>query len=73
MTHRFQYHPPTNEAARTAHESIRSLMRTVNADVLALLPADRPREAALFTTKIEEAMMWANAAVARSQGSEGGQ
>lgn len=70
LAHRFQYHPPTNPGAREAHQKTRATLGEVAAELTELLPPGR--EAALFTTKIEEAMFWANAAIARHFGSEGG-
>jgi len=70
LAHRFQYHPPTNPAAREAHEKVRALVGELAETVADLVPAGR--EAALVTTKLEEAMFWANAAIARHYGSEGG-
>ncbi len=70
LAHRFQYHPPTNPAAREAHETVRALYGDVAQKVAAIVPPGR--EAALALTKVEEAMFWANAAIARHYGSEGG-
>lgn len=72
LIHRFQYHPPTNDAVREAHEFVRKTFRETAVTVAAALPGERPREEALMITKIEEAMFWANAAIARHWGSEGG-
>lgn len=70
LAHRFQYHPPTTPGAREAHENVRAVLGNVAAELSPTLP--QGREAALFVTKIEEAMFWANAAIARHFGSEGG-
>lgn len=67
IAHRFAYHPPRNEATVKAHERVRALLGSVAQELDALLPADRPREKALTQTQLEEAMMWANAAIARSR------
>lgn len=67
IAHRFAYHPPRNEAAVKAHEKVRKLLGDVAQELDALLPADRPREKAQTMTKLEEAMMHANAAIARSR------
>ena len=61
---RFAYHKPPNERVAKVHELIRGHMgETANA-VLAHTPECRERSLAI--TKLEEAMMWANAAVARN-------
>lgn len=70
LAHRFQYHPPTNPGAREAHEDVRETLGAVTQKLVPMLPAGR--EAATFVTKMEEAMFWANAAIARHWGSEGG-
>lgn len=67
IAHRFAYHPPQNEATVKAHERVRELLAEAAQELDALLPADRPREKALTQTSLEEAMMWANAAIARSR------
>jgi len=73
IAHRFAYHPPKNEAAVKAHEKVRALLGDVAQTLDELLPADRPREKALVSTHLEDAMFAANAAIARSRtGVEGG-
>lgn len=67
IAHRFAYHPPRNENAVKAHERVRKLLGDVAQELDTLLPEDRPREKALVQTHLEEAMMWANAAIARSR------
>lgn len=73
LTRRFQYHPPTTEQTKTDHEYVRRIFRETAERVKEVLPAGAGRELALSITKIEEAMMWANAGIARHSGSEGGQ
>lgn len=63
LSHRFAYHPPKDEETRDAHEAIREA-----AYALALVIEEHTfpgREQTLAHTKTEEAMMWANAAIAR--------
>ncbi|MFJ2515632.1 hypothetical protein ACIPEL_36445 [Streptomyces griseoviridis] len=67
ITNRFTYHPPASPAVQTAHETVRQGARRLAADWNQLLPEGR--EKALAITKLEESVMWANAAIARS-GSE---
>lgn len=67
ITQRFAYHAPKNEATVKAHERVRKLLGDIAQELDALLPADRPREKALTQTHLEESMMWANAAIARSR------
>jgi hypothetical protein len=62
---RFEYHPPTTEAEREAHQEVRNQLLELAQDLEALLPDGR--EKALTITKLEEAMFWANAAIARAK------
>lgn len=63
LRHRFDYHPPSNENVKNAHEEVRGycLDLAVQFDTLLL----DCREKALAITKLEETMFWANAAIAR--------
>lgn len=62
---RFDHHPSTSESISEAHEKIRELFKNA-AEVIDDLIIDG-REKSLALTKIEEAMFWSNASVARSQ------
>jgi hypothetical protein len=59
---RFTYHPPT-DAKVQIHQGIREELLATAESIGILLPEGR--EKSLFLTKLEEAMFWANAAVAR--------
>lgn len=59
---RFKYHEPT-EAKKIQHGAVRAIARDF-ASLVDELPTGREQSIAM--TKIEEAMMWANAAIARS-------
>lgn len=74
LNNRFAYHPPTTNAVVRAHGEVRGNC----ADLAQWLNDQLPegREKALAMTHLEEVMMWANAAIARTQttgvdGSEG--
>ena len=63
---RFNHHAPPNEAVAGLHGLVRQTLREAAASVLSCTPAGR--EQAVFLTKLEEAMFWANAAIARNPG-----
>lgn len=65
IVHRTAHHPPRDAGVMTAHE----LIRAATADFLSAVRDNSPpsREQTLAITKAEEAMMWANAAIARTQ------
>jgi hypothetical protein len=63
IENRFNYHAPSGDSV-VRHEMIRSDCRALAHRLNADLPASR--EKALALTKLEEAMFWANAAIARN-------
>lgn len=58
----FSHHAPDADDI-TCHEAVREAARQMTVRVLQVAPTGRERSLAL--TKIEEAMFWANAAIAR--------
>jgi hypothetical protein len=60
---RFTYHPPREDAQREFYETWRVVVHHTAAGLLQRLPPSRERSLAL--TKLEEAVMWGNAAAAR--------
>lgn len=64
LANRFTYHPPKGDQAER-YEEIRQLGRTMANEIDAMCPESR--EKSLAITKLEEAVMWANAAVARNE------
>lgn len=65
LDHNFKHHAPDADAI-TCHEAVREAARAMAVRVLQV--AEPSRERSLALTKIEEAMMWANAAIARERG-----
>ena len=62
---RFTNHAPSSEEIADAHETIRGVCRNAT-EVIDDLLLDG-REKSLAITNIEQAMFWANAALARTQ------
>lgn len=63
ISHRFAFHAATTEEKRNEHTSVRSRLGEVAHYLDERLPDGREKATAL--TKVEEAMFWANAAIAR--------
>jgi hypothetical protein len=63
LQNRFDYHKP-NAKKVLEHETVRMQVKSLAAEWDHSLPVGR--EQALALTKLEEAMFWANAAIARS-------
>lgn len=60
----FSYHPPGDKQSNRYME-IRYLFRYLALDIFRMCPPSR--ELSLAKTKLEEAMFWANAAIARNE------
>jgi len=65
IEHRFAFHAATTEEKRDAHASVRQACRRL-ADFINESAPDG-REKSLAITHVEEAMLWANAAIARQR------
>ncbi len=63
LQHRFDFHPATTVEKQGQHGSVRHACKTAAHRINELCP--NGREKSLAITKLEEAMMWANAAIAR--------
>lgn len=61
---RFAYHPPETQEKREAHERVRAICRDAATQIVEVTGSPT-REQSLAITALEEAMFWANAAVAR--------
>lgn len=66
LRHRFKYHPPKDDGVKAQHEEVREHCTELAEWINVKLPEGR--EKSLVITHLEEAMMWANAAIARHQG-----
>lgn len=64
ISNNFRYHRP-GESTESKHESVRNFLGAVAQEINRVIP--HGRESALVQTKLEEAMFWANAAIARNQ------
>lgn len=64
ITRAFTYHAP-KEGQQGRYESIRTEARGLAYTILASTPASREQSLAL--TKLEEAVTWANASIARNE------
>lgn len=62
LKHRFTHHVPCDEKV-ASHEEVRALLHSASIDIASLCPDGRELYIAL--EKLEEAMFWANAAIAR--------
>lgn len=63
LVHRTAHHPPPNSKVAEMHGHLRTAAREMMMAVAELVPEGR--EQSLAITKIEEAMMWANAGIGR--------
>ena len=64
LARRFNYHQPNTEMKVSLHQEVRKTLLTA-ADRVVELTGAPSREQSLAITKLEEAMFWANAAIAR--------
>ena len=64
INNRFEFHPAITDARRFAHEDVRAACTMLGHQIDRLAPPGR--EKALALTNLEQAMFWANAAIARA-------
>lgn len=64
LRHRFGFHPATTEEKQLEHGSVRDALLQAALFVDHKVPPGREKSLAL--THLEDAMMWANAGIARS-------
>lgn len=66
MDDRFKHHPPKSDETVKRHEAAREAANTM-ADAIKALSWSFSRESHLAMTKLEEALFWLNAEIARNQ------
>jgi hypothetical protein len=64
LKRRFSHHPPPNQETAGAHTRVRELLLEA-ADEIVMLTGAPSREQSTAITHLEQAMMWANADIAR--------
>jgi hypothetical protein len=64
LERRFNYHPPNTEEKVDRHQRVRAACLKAAGEVVDAT-GPQSREQSLAITKLEEAMYWANAAIAR--------
>ena len=65
IMNRFKFHPATKETG-PKHNDVRAILGNTAIQIESIVPDGR--ELSLAITKLEEAMMWANAGIARYSG-----
>jgi hypothetical protein len=65
IAHRFAFHAATTQERKDEHTSARQILRRAADELNELVPDGR--EKSIVVTKLEEAMMWANAGIARDR------
>ena len=63
IKHRHAYHPPASNEVQARHQLVRDILTRAEIDLMKLLP-EKSRGTSLVATKLDEARMWANQAIA---------
>lgn len=63
IENRFTHHPPSGDDVAVLHEEARAIVRAMAYQLNELVPEGR--EKSLAITKLEEALFWVNAGIAR--------
>lgn len=64
LENRFDYHPPKDETVAATHAEVRQVLYIAACEIDRLVPDGR--EKSLAITNLEQAMFWANGAIARA-------
>jgi hypothetical protein len=70
LAHRFKHHPPLDHRTIETYQLVRDAANALAALINAAVPAGREQSTAF--THVENAMMWANAGIARNGGPTAG-
>lgn len=65
LENNFTYHPPKDEDQIERYKRLREAAKTYAQCIMTLTPPSREQSLAL--TQVEDAVMWANAAIARNE------
>jgi len=65
LENRFKYHPASTQEVKDAHANVRKAARDACETILSYVPEDASRERAVVERSLEDAMMYANAGIAR--------
>ena len=66
MDHRVKHHPPKGDETVRRHQAAREAANSM-LEAIEILSWDSSREASLAAIKVEEALFWLNAEIARNQ------
>lgn len=66
MDERVKHHPPKSDETARRHQMARSAANTM-LETIEILSWGPSRESSLASTKVEEALFWLNAEIARNQ------
>ena len=66
IKHRHAYHKPASGEVQQRHARVREILATAEIELMKILP-EKSRGTSLVATKLDEARMWANQAIATSQ------
>ena len=66
MDNRFKHHPPKGDETIRRHQAAREAAQAFD-DAIDVLSWGESREKSVARTKLEEAMFWLNAEIARNQ------
>jgi hypothetical protein len=65
LEHRFAHHPPTSQEVIDKHTRVRTILLNAADDLVQVTGPPTP-EQTLMVRKLEEAMFWGNATIARN-------